>query len=297
LELGSQIADKLIMPANLIFLLDPFKNLLNAYRMILEEEKYLVETSTNLQDAYELLKGKQYSVMIIEYIPPFEATNDMIRWVRRSAPETYIIMVTNASIDEKTYEKLFDMGLDDLVLKPYAPEKILVHIKKGLRQRDLILKVQRLERLSILDPITQDIEEAVFNTIFFKKCFRQELKKSKRHQHPFSLLLIQIPTKGKIGDRFNSFYMELAKIIRRFTREEDMVGKSNGEIGVILPETNEIGSQAVMQRLSSLIQAHSALKPYVQALSFRSFTYPNQFGIPEPLKTVLEEVNREYLPA
>jgi hypothetical protein len=32
------------MPHHWILLLDPFRNLLNAYRMILEEEKFLVET-------------------------------------------------------------------------------------------------------------------------------------------------------------------------------------------------------------------------------------------------------------
>jgi len=32
--------------------------------------------------------------------------------------------------------------LDDLILKPYSPEKILVHIQKGLRQRELILRKQ-----------------------------------------------------------------------------------------------------------------------------------------------------------
>jgi len=289
------------MSPNWILLLDPFKNLLNAYRMILEEEKYLVETALNLEDAYQLFNKRQYSVIITEYVPPFEATDYMIQWVKKKAPETYIIMVTNATVDEKTYEKLFTLGLDDLILKPYAPERILVHVKKGLKQRDLILKFQKLERLSLLEPITQEIQGFIFNTIFFKRCLRQEIKKAKRHHHPFSLLLIQLPTKEKIGDRFGSFYMELVKITRRYTREEDMVSKNNGEIAVILPETDQVGSKALMQRLLNLIHTHpqfksdDALNSYIQTLSFQSFTYPDQFAIPESLKAVLEDVNKEYL--
>jgi diguanylate cyclase (GGDEF)-like protein len=269
--------------------------------MILEEEKYLVETALNLEDAYQLFNKRQYSVIITEYVPPFEATDYMIQWVKKKAPETYIIMVTNATVDEKTYEKLFTLGLDDLILKPYAPERILVHVKKGLKQRDLILKFQKLERLSLLEPITQEIQGFIFNTIFFKRCLRQEIKKAKRHHHPFSLLLIQLPTKEKIGDRFGSFYMELVKIIRRYTREEDMVSKNNGEIAVILPETDQVGSKALMQRLLNLIHTHpqfksdDALNSYIQTLSFQSFTYPDQFAIPESLKAVLEDVNKEYL--
>jgi len=289
------------MPNNWILLIDPFKNLLNAYRMILEEENYLVETSLNLKDAYELFKKRQYSVIITEYIPPFDMTDDMIQWIKKNSPEVYIIMVTNATVDEITYEKLFAIGVDDFILKPYSPEKVLVHVKKGLKQRDLILKMQELERLSLLEPITKEIRGLIFNAIFFKSCLRQEIKKAKRHHHPFSLLLVQMPAKEEIGDRFDSFYMELVKIVKRYIREEDIVGKNNGEIGILLPETDQIGSQALIQRLLNLIHTHpqfksdDVLRPHIQTLSFQFFTYPDQFAIPESLKVVLEEVDKESL--
>jgi hypothetical protein len=91
------------------------------------------------------------------------------------------------------------------------------------------------------------------------------------------------------------------KIVRRSTREEDMVGKNNGEIGIVLPETDRIGSQALTQRLLKLIHtdpqfnSDDMLKPYIQTLSFQSFTYPDQFSIPESLKGVLEDRDKESL--
>jgi PleD family two-component response regulator len=287
------------MTSNWILLLDPFKNLLNAYRMILEEERYQVETALDLEDAYQLFKKRQYSVIITEYTPPFETTNSMIQWMKKNSPETYIIIVTNAAIDEKTYESLFAIGVDDFILKPYSPERILVHVKKGLKQRELLLRMQELERLSLFEPMTKEIQQLIFNTIFFKRCLRQEIKRARRHHHPFSLLLIQMPTREIIGDRFDSFYMELVKVVKRHTREEDMVGKNNGEIGIILPETNQMGSEALMQRLLNLINTHpqfksdNVLTSHIQSLSFQSFTYPDQFAIPESLRTVLEDVDKE----
>lgn len=289
------------MPDHWILLIDPFKNLLNAYRFILEEENYSVETALNLKDAYELFKIREYSVIITEYIPPFETTDRMIQWMKKKAPETFIIIVSNAAVDEKTYEKLFTIGADDFILKPYSPDKIIVHIKKGLKQRDLMIKVKEFERLSILEPVTQEVQGFIFNAIFLRTCLRQEIKKSKRHHRPFSLLLIQMPTEEKMGDRFYNFYAEVVKIVKRYTREEDLVGKSNGEIGVILPETDRIGSQALIQRLLNLIHAHpsfksdDALKPYLKTLSFQAFTYPDQFAIPESLKAGLEDLDNESL--
>jgi len=289
------------MTSDWILLLDPFKNLLSAYRMILEEEKYSVETALNLMEAYQLFRKRQYSVIITEYCPPFAETDDMIRWVKKNTPETYIIIVTNASIDEKIYDNLFTIGVDDLILKPYSPERILVHVKKGLKQRDLILRQQELEKLSFLEPFGQEVQEVIFNIAFFKRCLRQELKRAKRHHHPFSLLLMRVPGHGEIGSRFDSFYRDLVRIIKKHTREEDMIGKSNGEIGIILPETDQTGSKTLLQRLLRIIHADPQFKSdevlisCIQALSFQSFTYPNQFSVPEPLKALLEEVDKEYL--
>lgn len=289
------------MTSDWILLLDPFKNLLNAYRMILEEEKYLVETALNLTEAYQLFGKRQYSVVITEYCPPFEATDDMIQWVKKNVPATYLIIVTNASIDEKIYDNLFTIGVDDLILKPYSPERILVHVKKGLKQRELILRLQKLERLSFLEPFAQDIQDVIFSIAFFKRCLRQELKKAKRHHRPFSLILIRVPGSGERGSRFDSFYMDLARIVKKHTREEDMIGKNNGEIGIILPETDQIGSEALSQRLLKIIHADpqfksdDILRSSIQTLSFQSFTYPDQFSIPEPLRAVLEELDKDYL--
>lgn len=187
------------MSENSILLHDPFKNLLDVYRMILEGERYLVETALNLEEAFRLLSLKKYSLFITEYVPPLEDTYRVIEWLKANSPETYIIMVTNTSIEEKSYQKLFDLGLDDLILKPYSPEKILVHIKKGLRQRDFMLRQQTVARQSFLDPISYEIEQVIFNPVYFRKCLRQELKKARRYRHPLSLLFCQFHLRKRWG--------------------------------------------------------------------------------------------------
>jgi PleD family two-component response regulator len=278
------------MSLNSILLIDPFRNLLNAYRMVLEEEKYPVETALNLVEAYELFNKNQYSVIITEYIPPFETTDCLIKWVKEKTPETYIIMVSSAFVDEKAYEDLFEIGVDDFILKPYSPEKILVHIKKGLKLRNLILRSRQLERMNALEPVTEHVQGVVFNPIFFKKCLRQELKRTKRHQHALSLLLLQLPVEEEKGDFFDRFYIELLRIVRKSTREEDIIGRDDGDIGILLPETDEIGSRALMERLLGLIKgdpslkSYEVLRPYVETLSFRTLTYPEQFALPESLR-------------
>ena len=56
-------------------------------------------------------------------------------------------------------------------------------------------------------------------------------------------------------------------------------------------------SNGLVDRLLNLIQNHpgfksdEAIKPLVETLSLQTFTYPDNFIIPESLRTVIEETN------
>jgi diguanylate cyclase (GGDEF)-like protein len=287
------------MSENWILLIDPFRNLVNAYRLILEGQGYFFETAKDLNEAIQKLSARSYSVILTEYFPPFEETYLMIQKVKQTHLETSVVMITNAIIDEASYEKLFDAGLDDIVFKPYSPEKIIVHLKKGLRLRDLILRKQELETQAAKPPRVA-VTELNLNPLYFTKCLRQELKRAKRHQHHLSLVLIEIPNPRNLADQLETLFLEVAKILRKRIREEDIMGRDNGHFGILLPETDQTGSKAVVQRLSDFVQTHPSfqsdktLRPLVKKLSFRSFSYPEKFVIPESLKGIVEEVDREY---
>jgi len=288
------------MPNDWILLIDPFKNLLNAYRVILEDQGYFVESAMSLKESSEKLSLRPYSVVITEYFSPFEETYLMIQQTKQMHPETSIIMVTNTTIDDTSYEKLFDAGLEDIILKPYSPEKILVHIKKGLRRRDWMLGKEELKKQADSKSLHRGVPDLNLEPVHFKKCLRQELKRTRRHQHPLSLLLLEISNDPILGDRSDSFCAELAGTFRKHIREEDTVGRDNGHIGILLPETDQMGSQAVMKRLSTLAQSHPAflsdktLRSLIQTLPIRAFTYPEKFIVPQSLRTVVEEVSKEY---
>lgn len=56
------------------------------------------------------------------------------------------MMLTHKEIGDKEYKKIINAGIDDLFLKPFSSEKILLHLKKGLRQRKLILHERQIEK-------------------------------------------------------------------------------------------------------------------------------------------------------
>jgi DNA-binding response OmpR family regulator len=56
------------------------------------------------------------------------------------------MMLTAENLEEKEYKKIMNAGIDDLFLKPISTEKILIHLKKGLRHRKVLLQKKRLEQ-------------------------------------------------------------------------------------------------------------------------------------------------------
>ena len=56
------------------------------------------------------------------------------------------MMITNSEVIESEYEEIIRAGVDDYFLKPFSPRKILLHLKKGLRQRLVLLQKKRLEQ-------------------------------------------------------------------------------------------------------------------------------------------------------
>lgn len=270
------------MSPHSILLIDPFKNLLNAYRMILEEEGYRVESALNLEEASSLLHQNRYSVIIIEYIYPYESTENFIERVRKNTPEIYILMVANALIDGETFERLFNKGVNDFILKPYSPDRILVLIKKGLKQRELMIHLKELSQFYPFHPVTHQINEYIFNLSFFQRTCQQELKRAKRHQHSVSLILIKISDAPKEDDQVEKFLQELLSLIRKQTRSEDVLGRSNGEISLLLPETDQTGCQALVKRLSHIVESNPKFQTDESMRHFRKNLLFQPVNLPDP---------------
>ncbi len=270
------------MPSHSILLIDPFKNLLNAYRMILEEEGYTVESALNLEEASLLLHRNRHSVIIIEYIYPYESTEEFIEKVRKNIPEIYILMVANALIDGETFERLFQKGVDDFILKPYSPDRILVLIKKGLKQRELMIHLKELSQFYPFHPVTHQINEYIFNQSFFQRTCQQELKRAKRHKHPISLILINISNTSGVSDEVDKFLQELLFLIRKQTRSEDVLGRSNGEISLLLPETDQTGCQALIKRLYHIVENNPKFQTDESLRFFKKNLLFQQINLSDP---------------
>jgi diguanylate cyclase (GGDEF)-like protein len=287
-----------------ILLVDEDPNVLTSCKILLDERGFDVETAQNRAQALSHLSRMPFSILITEYSLEHVDTRDIIRRVKGASPETSIIIVTGAPIDEILHEELVDLGISDLFFKPFPIEGLIIAVKKAVRTRQLIVGAKRLRKQLelaktrfrevsdgyLLDPLTGSPECQIYNNRYLRDRFNSELKRARRHNRCLSLMLMSLTSpekvKGLPARKTNQYLKEMAKVVRRNTRAEDTVGRHGLGLALILPETESGGTECVIRRLKGLIHDHlpfvadPKFKQLNRRLRFSSHSYPEQLEIP-----------------
>jgi DNA-binding response OmpR family regulator len=115
-------------------------------KTILESEKYIVLAVDTIERALTNFQEFEVSSLITENRIDHTNIPEIIRELKKSFPELYVMMLTDENLEEKEYKKIMSAGIDDLFLKPISTERILIHLQKGLRHRKVLLQKKRLEQ-------------------------------------------------------------------------------------------------------------------------------------------------------
>jgi DNA-binding response OmpR family regulator len=115
-------------------------------KTILESEKYIVLAVDTIERALQNFQEFEVSGLITEYQIDHANTPEIIRELKKNFPELYVMMLTHENLEEKEYKRIISAGIDDFFLKPISSEKILIHLKNGLRQRKVFLQKRHLEQ-------------------------------------------------------------------------------------------------------------------------------------------------------
>jgi DNA-binding response OmpR family regulator len=136
----------LVMSKETILILDKDFHTQWTLRTILESERYIVLAVDTIERALTNFQEFEVSGLITEDRIDHTNVPEIIRELKKGFPELYVMMLTAENLEEKEYKKIMNAGIDDLFLKPISTERILIHLKKGLRHRKVLLQKKRLEQ-------------------------------------------------------------------------------------------------------------------------------------------------------
>jgi DNA-binding response OmpR family regulator len=133
------------MPNDTILILEKESHIQWTVKTLLENERYIVIAVNSIDRALQNFSEFEVSGLITEYRIGQSITLETIRSVKKQFPETYIMMITDNDVKEDEYEEIMSAGVDDYFLKPIPVTKILIHLKKGLKQRHICLQKKKIE--------------------------------------------------------------------------------------------------------------------------------------------------------
>lgn len=134
------------MTKETILILDKENHTRWILKALLENEKFIVIAVDTIERALQNFSEFEVSVLITEYRIGQSTTLDTVRELKARSPEAYVMMLTADEVTEKEYEEVINAGVDDYFVKPFPSWRILLHLRKGLRHRAILLQKKRLEQ-------------------------------------------------------------------------------------------------------------------------------------------------------
>jgi two-component system cell cycle response regulator len=113
------------------------------------------------------------------------------------------------------------------------------------------------EEMSIRDDLTK-----LFNRRHFYNRLKEEFNRAARHNHPLSLLFIDVDDFKQINDTYghavgDKALKEVGSLLKNAARGSDLPARCGGdEFAMILPNTNSAGALELAARISKTIHAH-----------------------------------------
>lgn len=116
-----------------ILLVDDDENLLWAYKMVLSDEGFKVDTSTDPEEALEKIKSEQFNLLILDYMMPKMKGDELANMILSLDQSANIIFLTGYS-EYDVYMKMVG-NMDNLILyKPISGKDLINAVNSKIRQ-------------------------------------------------------------------------------------------------------------------------------------------------------------------
>jgi len=114
-----------------ILVVDDDDGIRSLVKQYLNENKYLVTTAENAEDASEKIKIIKFDLIVLDIMMPGKNGLDFIQDNKKL--ETPIILLTAKGLPNERIEGL-EIGADDYLAKPFEPKELILRIKNILNK-------------------------------------------------------------------------------------------------------------------------------------------------------------------
>lgn len=264
-----------------ILLVDDEVEILKSLRRDLRRTA-IIEIETDPLKALELIKEKEYSVIISDLKMPKMTGLELLKESLKVQPSCQRILLT-AFLDLANLPDTINQArLNFIMTKPWEPADLQGIIENAQRGNELDRENQALRKLALVDGLT-----GVSNNRYFWERLDSEFSRAKRYGRPLSLIMSDVDNFKKFNDEHGHLHgdkvlRDCAQCMETGKRGADTVARYGGEeFAIILPEvTRPKAVEIATRHLQSVLETTNV------SMSFGVATYP------EDAKSTTELVDR-----
>jgi diguanylate cyclase (GGDEF)-like protein len=216
---------------------------------------YILDWAQTYQAGLKQIQRDKHDVYLIDYYLGAYSGLDLLKEAIQAGCQAPIIMVTGQSNREIDLLAL-QAGATDYLEKSQIDGQLLERsIRYALERNRLLVKIREL---AVRDALT-----GLYNRRELHRFLDYELIKSRRYNHPFSLLMMDIDNFKEINDRFghrtgDEVLQHVAQALLGNTRGCDLVSRYGGdEFIIVLPETPAdqalFGAERIRKKLAEIV--------------------------------------------
>ena len=117
----------------------------NVYKMILEDEGYLVETASSGREVLEILREEEFNLVLADLIMDGMNGIELLKEIKKDYEETEVIIVTGYGSIESAVEAI-KQGAFSYFIKDHEPEELILEIGKVKNIFQLKLENKNLKK-------------------------------------------------------------------------------------------------------------------------------------------------------
>jgi len=127
-----------------LLLIEDERRLSDALVMILEDNKYSVDTAYNGESGQDMGETGIYDLIILDRMLPIKEGVDVLKAIRLKGIKTPVLLLTAKDSIEDRVEGL-DAGADDYLIKPFATKELLARVRALSRRQSTEIQEQNLK--------------------------------------------------------------------------------------------------------------------------------------------------------
>lgn len=222
-------------------------------------EPYIVKRVTSGEAAVREALNQPIDLILLDIMLPGIDGFEVCRRLKGDDQVKHIQIVMLTSLRDLEYRiQGTELGADDYLVKPVEPRELKARVQALLKKKRYVDKLHHKYE-KVLNRAISDGLTGLYNHGYFQSYFEREIKRSLRHKHPISLLLLDLDNFKLINDRAghltgDRILIHIAQIIKSNVREIDFTARYGGEeFAVILPYAGIEEARDIAERIRQAI--------------------------------------------